>query len=961
PAFVASLEGGPSPPRGEGETAALRDTALLHNFSTDYSTNKHKYHRTIAELGIQAAEALDYAHEHGILHRDVKPSNLMLDDEGNLWITDFGLARIEGDSGLTMSGDLLGTLRYMSPEQVLGKRVIIDERTDVYSLGVTLYEMLTLRPAYEGADRAELLRKISFEEPLPPRKLDPTIPADLETILLTATAHDPRSRYETAKELADDLQRFLDHKPILAKRPSRIEHARKWINRNRTVSALVGMLLVALTVAGASLIAVLSRQEPAPGPAAGSATTSAIAGTREEPPPRAPHKGQYLPGLIPEPPPIPGVGRWQIITKAPRSFVPHNWSFSWSPDSRFVCFGDGNDVRVYSVPGFQLVHLFSGHTNSVVAVDWSPDGQQIASASADSTVRLWNAEMGTPGPVLIGHRNRVNTVAWRPDGQQLASGGRDNIVRLWNRDGTPGPLLAGHTDEVASVAWNADGTKLASGGGHTLRVADGTIRIWNASGNLETVINAQCRVRTIAWSRDDSQLLASHFHPANARIWNLDGTQHLTLKGHTDAVVSAAWSPEGDRIATASWDNTVRLWNNDGTPICTLSDHDSNVHSAKWSPDGLWLASGGADQMICLWSSGDEPGPVLKSPRPVKTVSWNPNGQTFAAAMEDHTIRIFNSVGRQTDVLEGHGSPVASLDWSPDGQRILSGDRDGTIGIWNIADPRPTSWIAAHNTHVADVTWSPGGDQFATCSGADALIRIWYADGTPSALLEGHTHFHLYQIAWNSRDRRLASVCLDGTLRLWDANGTPVGVMNVGQLLASVAWKPDGSELACGCEDGTIQSWRSDGHPGRLLKGHEDRVTSIAWSDDGNLIASGSRDNTIRLWSAVGDPIDVFRGHEQAVESLRWRPGTKHLLTASHDATIRLWNSETGQCEWVTAVLPGHEAITLSANGCLLFGDPSVLERECTYIVEQPNGRIEIMTPSRFAAVEREARQPESL
>ncbi|MGE0376502.1 MAG: serine/threonine-protein kinase, partial [Planctomycetaceae bacterium] len=184
PAFVASLEGGPSPPRGEGETAALRDTALLHNFSTDYSTNKHKYHRSIAELGIQAAEALDYAHEHGILHRDVKPSNLMLDDEGNLWITDFGLARIEGDSGLTMSGDLLGTLRYMSPEQVLGKRVIIDERTDVYSLGVTLYEMLTLRPAYEGADRAELLRKISFEEPLPPRKLDPTIPADLESLLV---------------------------------------------------------------------------------------------------------------------------------------------------------------------------------------------------------------------------------------------------------------------------------------------------------------------------------------------------------------------------------------------------------------------------------------------------------------------------------------------------------------------------------------------------------------------------------------------------------------------------------------------------------------------------------------------------------------------------------------------------------------------------------------------------------
>ncbi|MGD9856459.1 MAG: tetratricopeptide repeat protein, partial [Planctomycetaceae bacterium] len=250
PAFVASLEGGPSPPRGEGETAALRDTALLHNFSTDYSTNKHKYHRTIAELGIQAAEALDYAHEHGILHRDVKPSNLMLDDEGNLWITDFGLARIEGDSGLTMSGDLLGTLRYMSPEQVLGKRVIIDERTDVYSLGVTLYEMLTLRPAYEGTDRADLLRKISFEEPLPPRKLDPTIPTDLDTIVLKAMQKVPGDRYLTIGDLLDDLHRFLRHEPIRAQRPTLVQRATKWSRRHPAVlwSAISILLMTTLAL-----------------------------------------------------------------------------------------------------------------------------------------------------------------------------------------------------------------------------------------------------------------------------------------------------------------------------------------------------------------------------------------------------------------------------------------------------------------------------------------------------------------------------------------------------------------------------------------------------------------------------------------------------------------------------------------------------------------------------------------
>jgi serine/threonine protein kinase len=175
------------------------------------------YFRRVAELGIQAARALDHAHALGIVHRDVKPANLLVDGSGKLWVTDFGLAHIQSDARLTMTGDLVGTLRYMSPEQALAKRIVVDHRTDVYSLGATLYELLTLEPAFSGSDRQELLRQIAFEEPKAPRRINKAIPAELETIVQKAMEKNPADRYATAKELADDLRRFLVDEPIRAR------------------------------------------------------------------------------------------------------------------------------------------------------------------------------------------------------------------------------------------------------------------------------------------------------------------------------------------------------------------------------------------------------------------------------------------------------------------------------------------------------------------------------------------------------------------------------------------------------------------------------------------------------------------------------------------------------------------------------------------------------------------------
>ncbi len=208
--------------------------------------------RSIAELGLRAARTLEHAHQQGIVHRDIKPANLLLDERGELWITDFGLAMFQTGPGVTLSGELVGTLRYMSPEQALAKRGLIDHRTDIYSLGATLYELRTLQPVFSGQDGQELLCQIASQEPILPRSLDRTIAVDLETILLKSLAKNPAERYSSAAELADDFQRFLEHKPILARRPTLLDKTAKWARRHRTF--VVASLVVFLVLIGGQMV-----------------------------------------------------------------------------------------------------------------------------------------------------------------------------------------------------------------------------------------------------------------------------------------------------------------------------------------------------------------------------------------------------------------------------------------------------------------------------------------------------------------------------------------------------------------------------------------------------------------------------------------------------------------------------------------------------------------------------------
>jgi len=257
-ARISKQPSAPHEPKPDETPLALRHSTL--DIPSSLGLRHSSFFRTVANLGLQAAEALEHAHQLGVVHRDIKPATMLLDVRGNLWITDFGLAHCQSQAGITMSGDLVGTLRYMSPEQALGKRFAIDHRTDIYSLGVTLYELLTLELAFAGHDREEVLRQIALEEPRPPRQRNKAIPRELETIVLKAVDKSPEARYATAQELADDLRRFLEDKPIRAKRPTLAQRVAKWSRRHRSV-VWAAVLLLVVALIGSSVATLLIARE----------------------------------------------------------------------------------------------------------------------------------------------------------------------------------------------------------------------------------------------------------------------------------------------------------------------------------------------------------------------------------------------------------------------------------------------------------------------------------------------------------------------------------------------------------------------------------------------------------------------------------------------------------------------------------------------------------------------------
>ncbi len=927
--------------------------------------------REAAELTEKIAAAVGYAHEQGVIHRDLKPANVLLRkslgssaDGGAIsdaepstldnqpMVTDFGLAkRIEGDSDLTVTGQILGTPAYMPPEQASGRIDEVAETADVYSLGAILYNLLTGRPPFQADNRLDTLKQVLEQETVSPRQLNPNVPQDLETICLKCLEKDRRKRYPTAKEMGEELRRFLRGEPIHARPVTSVERAWRFCKRKPVVSSLTAALVVTLV---GGLVGVTWQWIRAEDNAAKARTESTrawaasekaeteakrAADASERAEAEAEHareqerivrRNLYLAdmNLAAQAWDLNNVGRMLDLLNAYRpgpgeeDLRGFEWYHFWHVCHRdlktiqfpsmvaSVAFSpDGKTLALSTMEhGVRILDSASGETRTFLRaysarVAFSPDGKRLATSSSDRTIRLWDPVTGDEFALFKGHTDWISSVAFSPDDQTLASGSYDGTVRLWDlATEKPKATFEGHELEVYCVSFSPDGKTLASGGG------DGTIRLWDPDSGKERadLVGDAFAVRAVSFS-PDGKTLASGAQEGKVKLWDLaTGQERATLQdSFVWNVNSVAFAPDGETLATSDADHTVKLWNLATLELkATFKGHHQPVRSVSFSPDGKILASGSGDGTVKLWDAAapDRDFVLRGHKKLVNCVAFSPDGKTLVSGSCDNTVRLWDVVtGEPKTTLEGHQHYVTSATFSPDGRTVASGSYDQTAKLWGLAASREQATLEGHADIVTSVAFSPDGNTVATASGG---VKLWErSTGTEKATLErrkgyGGALLFTGSIAFTPDGSTLAAGNGQGEVELWDTLTWQRRAILPGHYTSaiwSLAFSSDGKILASATRNGTVKLWNiATGRNVLNLRGHANEVHSAVFSPDGKTLASGSGDGTVRLWDAgTGRLRATLSDHTKSVTCVAFSPDGRILASASHDKTIRLWRTAT--------------------------------------------------------------------
>ncbi|MBN3941948.1 ribosome assembly protein 4 [Nostoc sp. NMS9] len=601
-------------------------------------------------------------------------------------------------------------------------------------------------------------------------------------------------------------------------------------------------------------------------------------------------------------------------------------SIAYSPNGQqLASASDDKTIKIWDVSSGKLLKSLTDHKDEVWNVAYSPNGQQLASASADKTIKIWDVSSGKLLKTLTGHSDVVNSIAYSPNGQQLASASADKTIKIW--DVSSGQLLktlTGHSDVVNSIAYSPNGQQLASAS------ADKTIKIWDVSSGklLKTLTGHSDVVNSIAYSPNGQQL-ASASADKTIKIWDVSsGKPPKTLTGHTSGVFGVAYSRNGKQLASASDDNTIKIWDiNSSKLLKTLTGHSGRVYSVAYSPNRQQLVSASWDKTIKIWdvSSGKPPKTLTGHSKEVNSIAYSPNGQQLASASDDKTIKIWNvSSGQLLKSLAGHSDRIISVAYSPNGQQLASASDDKTIKIWDVSSGQLLKSLAGHISSVFSVAYSPNEQQFASAS-RDKTIRIWdVSSGKPLKTLTGHKNW-VISVAYSPNGQQLASASADNTIKIWDVSSGQLlkSLTGHSSWVISVAYSPNGQQLASASADNTIKIW--DINSGKLLKtltGHSDAVRSVAYSHDGQQLASASRDKTIKIWDVnSGQLLKSLTGHTNRVNSIAFSLNGQQLASASDDKTIILWDLDFDNlllsgCKLVNNYLIAHPEVLEELQSC---------------------------------------------
>ena len=894
----------------------------------------------------QLADALDYAHSKGLVHRDVKPANVMFDERGQVVLTDFGIVKAAEESRLTGTGATIGTPHYMAPEQVLGQQV--DARTDQYALGVIAFEMLTGRVPFDAPTTTALLYKQVNEPPPSVTAFCPDLPPAVEPALNRALSKLPAERYASCGEFVAALEQALGPQaiattqpvlppvertpphggrsaeperepqpalPSVAPQPTRGPTAPPASKRGIPGWAwIVGVVALLACMVGVGLLAVLGgkllgTQLPAtPTLAAASQRTLPPTATRVPAilppasvtiPGQAPTRASATPAATSMPKPVSAISpaNAEQVTQLALWDKSGAAVVAWSPDGKLLAIAS---TSIYLLDTQTLKQIRSIEARGVLnGIAFSPDGTMLASSSYEG-VKLWQVDSGSELRTFPGITS-VKGVAFSSDGTMLAVAAGKTIKLLDVASGSELNTLVGQTSEVTTLAFAPDGKTLASGS-----VAE--VILWDAtSGRPVRTLKHDNWLRSAAFS-PDGRTLATGSIGGGLKLWDVaSGRELRTLTGHTGHVNSVTFSPDGTLLASASDDVTIKLWEvSSGRDLRTLKGHSDRVQSVAFSPDGTLLTSGAADGTVRLW--GVTTTPALPEPTRSPSISTStPMPQSASAISPANAEQV-------TQLVLWDKSGAGVVAWSPDGKLLAI----ATTNIY-LLDAQTLKQIRSMEARgvLNGIAFSPDGTMLASSSYEG--VKLWQvASGSELRTFPGITS--VKGVTFSSDGTTLA-VAAGKAIKLLDgASGSELNTL-VGQSseVTTLAFAPDGKTLASGSMAEVIVWDAPSGRQVRTLK-HDNWLRSVAFSPDGRTLASGSIGGGLKLWDvASGRELRSLTGHTNHVNSATFSPDGTLLASASDDVTIKLWEVTSGR---ELRTLKGHsdrvQSVAFSPDGALL-------------------------------------------